>query len=128
MKLKLVLFLVTGFAVMFGLGWLPTVKVRNGDTFELTCRACSRALTVGWGVVEREPTTSVGHQTGGAVSPSGGAWSGPATGLRRGGPSPNDQRSNVMNPNNPQYQSAIDNRSNQLNPNNPAYRSSRGQR
>ena len=33
-----------------------------------------------------------------------------------------------MNPNNPQYQSAIDNRSNQLNPNNPAYWSSRGQR
>ena len=122
MKLKLLLLLIGGFAVMFVLGWVPTVKVRNGDTFEMTCRACSRALTVGWGTVESEPA-SEGHQTGGAVSPSGGAWSG-----SDGGPSPNDQRSNVMNPNNPEYQGAIDNRSNQLNPNNPAYRSSRGQR
>lgn len=122
MKLKLLLFLVGGFAVMFVLGWVPTFNVRNGDTFEVTCRACTRALSVGWGAVESE-STSTAHQTGGAVSPSGGTWSG-----SYGGPSPNDQRSNVMNPNNPQYQSAIDNRSNQLNPNNPAYWSSRGQR
>ena len=122
MKLKLVLFLVSGFAVMLGLGWVPTVKVRNGDTLEVTCRACPRALRVGWVAVEIE-RTSPRHQTGGAVSPSGGTSSG-----SDGGPSPNDQRSNVMNPNNPEYQSAIDNRSNQLNPNNPAYWSSRGQR
>jgi hypothetical protein len=32
-------------------------------------------------------------------------------------PSPNDQRSNVKNPNNPAHQAARDNRSNQLNPN-----------
>ncbi len=120
MKLKLVLLLVGGFAVMFVLGWVPTVKVRNGDTFELSCRACSRALSVEWGAVESEPT-GVGHQTGGAVSQAGGTWGGSDP-----GPSPNDQRSNVMNPNNPQYQSAIDNRANQLNPNNPAYWSSRG--
>ncbi len=125
MKLKLVLLLGIGFAVMFGLGWVPTVEVRNGDTFEVTCRACPRALSVGWGAVESEPT-SVGDQTGGAVSPSGGTWSGSAVDRSGGGPSPNDQRSNVMNPNNPEYQSAIDNRSNQLNPNNPAYWSSRG--
>ena len=37
----------------------------------------------------------------------------------------NDQRSNVMNPNNPAPQAARDNRSNQMNPNNQAYRSSR---
>jgi hypothetical protein len=41
-------------------------------------------------------------------------------------PSPNDQRSNTLNPNNPAHQSANNNRSNQLNPNNPAYKSSRG--
>ncbi len=128
MKLKLVLLLVGGFAVMFALGWVPTFEVRNGDTFEVSCRACSRALTVGWGAVEGEPATSTGVQTGRAISPSGGAWTGSASGLRIGGPSPNDQRSDVLNPNNPQYQSAIDNRSNQLNPNNAAYRSSRGQR
>ena len=122
MRLKLVLLLVSGFAVMFGLGWVPTVKVRIGDTLEVTCRACSRALRVGWGAVDSEPTGAP-HKTGGAVSQAGGTWGGSDR-----GPSPNDQRSNVMNPNNPQYQSAIDNRSNQLNPSNPAYRSSRAQR
>ena len=45
----------------------------------------------------------------------------------RTGPSPNDQRSNVKNPNNPAHKSAGDNRSNQMNPNNPAHRSSRGE-
>ena len=124
MKLKLVLILVGGVAVMFGLGWVPTVRVRNGDTFELTCRTRPRALRVGWGTVESE-FTSAPHQRGGAVSPAGGTSTGSTRGLGIGGPSPNDQRS--MNPNNPQYQSAMDNRSNQLNPNNPAYRSSRGQ-
>jgi len=35
-------------------------------------------------------------------------------------PSPNDQRSNVMNKNNPASKSAADNRSDQKNPNNKA--------
>ena len=36
--------------------------------------------------------------------------------------SPNDQRSNSMNPNNPAYQASVDNRANQTNPNNPEYK------
>jgi len=44
------------------------------------------------------------------------------------GRSPNDDRSDSMNPNNDAYQASMDNRSNQMNPNNPAYRSSRGRR
>lgn len=32
-------------------------------------------------------------------------------------PSPNDQRSNVKNPNNPAHKASKDNRANQLNPN-----------
>ena len=39
--------------------------------------------------------------------------------------SPNDQRANTKNPNNPAQKAAGDNRANQLNPNNPAHRSSR---
>ncbi|WP_269317250.1 hypothetical protein [Ureaplasma diversum] len=35
---------------------------------------------------------------------------------------PNDQRSDVMNPNNSNYKSNNDNRSNQLNPNNSEYK------
>ena len=40
--------------------------------------------------------------------------------------SPNDDRSDSMNPNNDAYQAVMDNRSDQMNPNNPAYDSSRG--
>ena len=43
-----------------------------------------------------------------------------------GGRSPNDDRSDSMNPNNDDYQSSMDNRSDQMNPNNDAYWSSRG--
>ena len=46
---------------------------------------------------------------------SGSTWQ-----RRRAGQSPNDQRSDVKNPNNPANQAAADNRSNQMNPNNPA--------
>lgn len=40
-------------------------------------------------------------------------------------PTPNDQRSNVLNPNNPARKDANDNHSNQLNPNNAAHQSCR---
>ncbi|MFC1939976.1 hypothetical protein ACFLXO_04765 [Chloroflexota bacterium] len=43
-----------------------------------------------------------------------------------GGRSPNDDRSDSMNPNNDDYQASMDNRSDQMNPNNDAYWSSRG--
>lgn len=36
-------------------------------------------------------------------------------------PTPNDQRSDQMNPNNPGYKSAQENRSDQMNPNNPRH-------
>ena len=51
---------------------------------------------------------------------------GSPAGLGSAGPSPNDQRSNVKNPNNPGHRAAANNRSNQMNPNNPAFGSSRG--
>ena len=40
--------------------------------------------------------------------------------------SPNDDRSDSLNPNNDAYHAAMDNHANQMNPNNPAYGSSRG--
>lgn len=40
-------------------------------------------------------------------------------------PSRNDQRSNVMNPNNQAYKDDIDNRSRQLNPEDEVYQKSR---
>ena len=42
------------------------------------------------------------------------------------GRTPNDDRSDSMNPNNDAYQSAMDNHANQTNPNNDAYHSSHG--
>jgi hypothetical protein len=42
------------------------------------------------------------------------------------GRSPNDDRSDSMNPNNDAYEASMDNRSDQMNPNNDAYWSSRG--
>ena len=41
---------------------------------------------------------------------------------------PDDDRSDSLNPNNDDYKEGQDNRSNQMNPNNPAYRSSRGKK
>jgi len=38
---------------------------------------------------------------------------------------PNDERSDSLNPNSHAYKAAVNNRANQLNPNNPAYYSSR---
>jgi hypothetical protein len=57
-------------------------------------------------------------------------------GLGLGGPfvteartrSPNDQRSDALNPTSPEHRAAANNRSNQMNPNNPAYHRSRGKR
>ena len=45
-----------------------------------------------------------------------------------GGRSPNDDRSDSMNPNSDAHQAAMDNHANQMNPNNPAHGSSRGGR
>ncbi len=42
--------------------------------------------------------------------------------------SPNDQRSDALNPTSGEHKAASDNRSNQMNPNNPAYRSTRGKK
>jgi hypothetical protein len=41
-------------------------------------------------------------------------------------PTPNDQRSTVLNPTSPEFKATLDNRSTQLNPNSQAYRSSQG--
>jgi hypothetical protein len=60
-------------------------------------------------------------QTAGARRPRRRAMSqGGRSGKGRLGPSRNDQRSNVFNPNNAAYKSARDNRSNQMNPQHPA--------
>lgn len=61
------------------------------------------------------------HQSGGEEGPDQGDDDSPGEGK-----TPNDDRSDSLNPNNPANQASMDNRSNQMNPNNPAYHSSRG--
>lgn len=48
-------------------------------------------------------------------------------GKRKGGRTPNDDRSDSKNPNNPAYKASVDNRADQLNPEHEAYHSSRGE-
>ena len=45
----------------------------------------------------------------------------------KGGRTPNDDRSDSKNPNNPAYDTARDNRADQLNPDHEAYDKSRGE-
>lgn len=46
--------------------------------------------------------------------------------MAKQGRTPNDQRSDAKNPNNPAHKAAGDNKSNQGNPNNPAHSSGKG--
>ncbi len=66
-----------------------------------------------------------GHAGGGA---HGGTSHGGHSGSHHGGHArtPNDDRSDALNPNSSQYHANADNRANQLNPNNDSYWSSRG--
>ena len=68
---------------------------------------------------------SQGKEEATRTSPPADNW-GDDIGDESAGRSPNDDRSDSMNPNNEAHQAALDNRSDQLNPNNPAYHSSRG--
>ncbi|MFQ5978579.1 MAG: hypothetical protein ACE5OZ_10675 [Candidatus Heimdallarchaeota archaeon] len=47
--------------------------------------------------------------------------------MPKGNRTPNDDRSDSMNPNNDAYQASVDNRADQLNPDHDEYDSSRGQ-
>ena len=72
---------------------------------------------------ERQMSRELNASEEAESSGSEGVGPGPRT-----SPPANDQRSNIMNPNNPSSRAAANNRSNQMNPNNAAYRSSRGGR
>ena len=92
---------------------------RLSSNFDAASRTTSRNL--GHGV--NEPTSEVANRK----DASRDSWDADGDD-ENAGRSPNDDRSDSMNPNNEAYQAAMDNRSDQLNPNNPAYHSSRGGR
>ena len=97
---------------------------QGGNSFNIECPLCGHGFRFGyiWKPGPEPPSDEqVAEVTSGAT---GGSAIVGATPSSPG--SPNDQRSNTLNPNNPASGAATDNRSNQMNPNNPAYRSSRG--
>lgn len=68
--------------------------------------------------------SGIGVQSSNKVTATGGGMN-RALRQRGSAPSPNANRSSVMNPNNPAFRAAATNRSNQMNPSSRAYRSSR---
>ena len=122
---------------------LTRASNQDGQRFEVTCPLCAAEFPIGWVTEFRikpsepssVPSTEVQKSPGDITS-----LAPPAKGVEAetitvamtedddlaSGRSPNDDRSDALNPNNPAHQAAGDNRSNQLNPNNPAYDSSRG--
>ena len=103
-------------------GWKPPAKWHNG-IIDLSMDIRGSFKGYKWlpsdpftAETRSEPAEADSDGSGGSMTiPSG-----------RNDPSPNDQRSNEMNPNNPSFRAGANNRSNQMNPNNPAYRSSMG--
>jgi len=108
----------------------PTDRVTGvlNQKYELTCPLCSHQFLFGYIREFRGPLvepTAEPSRPAQELSPAGSFGDGFVQ-LDKGGLAPNDQRSNVMNPNNPAYPAAQNNRSNQMNPNNPDYGQSRG--
>jgi len=110
--------------VLFSVNNFPYSSANDGDNYQVRCPICGSEFPIGYiaefkkvepvaetsDSIEVQHTMSDGYRFVGRLNP---------------GPSPNDQRSDTLNPNNPAHSAAADNRSNQMNPNNPAYRSSR---
>ena len=105
-------------------GTLPLGTAHDGDSYQVFCPPCGSEFPIGYIAEFKkvEPTgeTSDSIEVQHTMSDGYGF-----VGRSTLGPSPNDQRSNPLNPKIPSHGAAVNNRSNQMNPNNPAYRSSR---
>lgn len=104
-------------------GWNALVRDAQQNRFQLALKVKLVGAPAQQDTSAADAAKAAGVVSSGAGGDGGGGYSG---GGRDAGPSPNDQRSNVMNPNNPAYHESANNRSNQMNPNNPAHWSSRG--
>ncbi|MBI4216316.1 MAG: hypothetical protein HY687_02830 [Chloroflexi bacterium] len=112
------------------LGLESKVRSKQGE-YALVMRISLRPLGPqdpyqGWYFPAVPRPEQPGNRESGQTKLGEGYASDEADDYSEGGRSPNDDRSDSMNPNNPAYDAAMDNRSNQLNPNNQAYHSSRG--
>ena len=102
----------------------PQGCAHDGDKYQASCPIYDSEFLVGY-ISEFKKVEPIGEpvDVGEDGQPADGSY-GSGGGLSTG-PSPNDQRSDALNPNNPAHDAAADNRSNQMNPNNPAFGSSR---
>ncbi len=127
-------------SVIINLNSFP-LSQSNSQQLHIKCPLCGGGFYVGYvaesyeKTVENEPREEVAVKSAPpatAATPTtpdeSGSDSGGGITLPIRTNAANDQRSNVMNPNNPANDAAGNNRSNQMNPNNPAYRSSQGGR
>ena len=137
-----------GGAVLVRTGSLPLGDMKSG-VFQFSCPMCGGRFPLGYVTECADRTRTVQEETqmasrreserqaylertaqvaGQKRTSSSGPPSGGQAASSGAGQSPNDDRSNAMNPNNPAYRAGANNRSNQMNPDSPAYRSSRGGR
>ena len=102
----------------------PQGCAHDGDKYQASCPIYDSEFLVGY-ISEFKKVEPIGETTdaGAGPQPAGSSY-GAAGGLSTR-PSPSDQRSNTLNPNNLAHNAAADKRSTQMNPNKPAYRSSR---
>ena len=119
--------------IIISLGGFPLFSGPRNKKFQVVCPLCEHGFSIGFisehdtesKVMETAPNSRELYADESDTPATGGGGLGASSGQS---PSPNDQRSKALNPNNPTHQSAANNRSNQMNPNNPAYRSPRGGR
>ena len=90
----------------------------NGDYAAFVCGAGTTAKS--------DAESDLPAESGQPIDLFGGRLGDEGMGSIRNDPSPDDNRSNSLNPNNPASRSVANNRSNQMNPNTPAHRTSRG--
>jgi hypothetical protein len=110
--------------LLLGMGQFPQSSAHDGDNYQVRCPICASEFLIGYisefKKVEPIDQPEDAREDGQPTDDSHGSGGGLST-----RPSPNDQRSDALNPNNPAHDAVADNHSNQMNPNNPAYRSSR---
>ena len=109
--------------VLFSMNSFPYSSARDGDIYQVRCPICGSEFPIGY-IAEFKKAEPIGKTSGSIEVQNTSAGYG-FVGKLKPGPSPNDQRSDTLNSNNPARSAAANNRSNQMNPNNPAYRSSR---
>ena len=107
---------------------LPLSSVSEATKYEADCGLCGKSFPFGYVPNPRGLAETVGVEAEGIPTNEPSRSGGVGSGQPSRSPSPNDQRSNSLNPNNAASRASANNRSNQMNPNNSSFRVSQGRR